>query len=434
VIVNNSSFMNGTRKIRNFYLLILISIVFLSNSCKKTEPEQQIVIGTSVITKISLFSARSGGFIGSGSATEYGVCWSSHSGPTISDSLTSDGSGAGNFISQLNGLEPGHLYYVRSYGTNGKGTIYGNEFSFTTLGKPPVAITKRPAWVENTYVIITGTVKSNLLRTDLYFEFGPDTNYGTKVEASDSYMLGTMDSITVTAGISYLTEFSTYHYRIVAENTLGKVYGNDITFKMSGTKGTVTDIDGNIYQTIVIGNQTWMAENLKTEHFKDGTDIPFVSDALAWLNLFKPGFCWQAGNPANKNRFGGLYNWYAADTKKLCPEGWHVPSRTEWNNIISSGLGASAGGKMKETGFTYWNSPNSGATNSSGFSARGAGLRLAGSDWWQIKEQGCWWSSTISIGDQIQAIHYYINYDDEVLHLSANWRECGMSVRCIEDE
>jgi uncharacterized protein (TIGR02145 family) len=128
--------------------------------------------------------------------------------------------------------------------------------------------------------------------------------------------------------------------------------------------GSMTDRDGNSYKTIHIGNQTWMVKNLSTTMFNDGTAIPIVNDASLWGNLLTPACCWQNNDPIRKVTYGVMYNWYAVNTGKLCPTGWHVSSDEEWTELTDY-LGSEkvAGGKLKESGFSHWKSPNAGATD-----------------------------------------------------------------------
>jgi uncharacterized protein (TIGR02145 family) len=138
-----------------------------------------------------------------------------------------------------------------------------------------------------------------------------------------------------------------------------------------------TDEDGNNYPIVEIGSQIWMAQNLKTKKFKDGTDIPLVSDAVAWDDLQSPGYCWYNNDEAsNKDTYGALYSGWAVWSEKLCPAGWVVPSNEDWT-ILTTFLGglSVAGGKLKETGFYHWSSPNTGATNETGFTALPGGVR-----------------------------------------------------------
>ncbi|MFH1179552.1 MAG: FISUMP domain-containing protein, partial [Candidatus Bathyarchaeota archaeon] len=116
---------------------------------------------------------------------------------------------------------------------------------------------------------------------------------------------------------------------------------------------TVTDIDGNVYRTITIGDQTWMMANLKTTRLNDGQEIPYVTDAREWATLSTPGYCWPNNDPSNKEDYVAMYNWYTVDTGRLAPVGWHVPSMEEWKTL-SEYLGGDsvAGGKLKEMNFS----------------------------------------------------------------------------------
>ena len=116
---------------------------------------------------------------------------------------------------------------------------------------------------------------------------------------------------------------------------------------------TITDIDGNVYRTIRIGDQEWMSENLKTTRYNDGQPIPNITDNSQWVNLTTPGYCWYNNNLSNKEIYGGLYNWYAVSAGNLAPEGWHVPSEAEWVSLIQFlGGEAIAGSRLEQMGFT----------------------------------------------------------------------------------
>jgi uncharacterized protein (TIGR02145 family) len=196
---------------------------------------------------------------------------------------------------------------------------------------------------------------------------------------------------------------------------------------------TVTDIDGNIYHTVTIGTQTWMAENLKVTRYNDGTPIPLVIDSAAWANLTTPGYCWYNNSITYKNPYGALYDWYTVATGKLAPTGWHVPTDSDWNVLINDiGDSSLAGGPLKEAGTTHWLPPNTAATNASGFTAIPGGYRdgtVANFDaigaygyWWSAPTGGATWSwdrgmSCIYAG--VFRADYYV--------------KCGLSVRCIRD-
>lgn len=195
--------------------------------------------------------------------------------------------------------------------------------------------------------------------------------------------------------------------------------------------GTMTDIDGNVYGTVRIGNQVWMVENLKTTRFNDGQEIPVVSDAFAWGNLSSPGMCWGNNNAANKEPYGGLYNWYAVDTAKLAPVGWHIPTEAEWKALaVYLGGVDIAGGKMKTT--TQWFSPNTGATNESGFSAIPVPYRnFDGILFWNIGDGAYFWSTDAF--DGAMAVGTHLVCDSRALYISEVSKKYGRSIRCVKN-
>ena len=188
----------------------------------------------------------------------------------------------------------------------------------------------------------------------------------------------------------------------------------------------VYDIDGNVYHTIKIGTQTWLAENLQTTRLNNGTLIPLVTDNAVWGNLTTPGYCWYVPS------YGALYNWHAVNTGKLAPAGWHVPSDAEWN-ILTIFLGGEgiAGGTMKEIGIAHWTTPNIGATNSTGFTALPGGLRDGTYDFRELRNAATFWSSSLS---QISNGWYrYLTYDKESIGRANGPKTLGLSVRCIKN-
>ena len=196
---------------------------------------------------------------------------------------------------------------------------------------------------------------------------------------------------------------------------------------------TVTDIDGNVYLTITIGTQVWMAENLKTARYNDGTPIPLVTGGPAWANLKAPGYCFY-NNDANANKaiYGAIYNWYTGNTGKLCPAGWHVPSDAEWTTLTNY-LGGenAAGGKIKESGISHWVTPNDGANNSSGFTALPAGYRQDDGSFYNINDDDYWWSSTVSTPGNSWGRN--VNYNYAYVTRDSYNKRFGYSVRCIRD-
>jgi uncharacterized protein (TIGR02145 family) len=237
--------------------------------------------------------------------------------------------------------------------------------------------------------------------------------------------------------ISGLTANATYYVRAYATSEAGTSYGNELSFTtpsdLTGEKGTVTDVDGNVYQTIGIGSQIWVAENLKTTKFNDGTSIPLVTDNTAWSLLFSPAYCWYNNDElSNKNTYGALYNWYTVGTGKLCPSGWHIPGDTEWT-VIEIFLGGPevAGGKMKIPGTKYWKSPNAGATNSSGFTSLPGGLRGSDGSFDYIRESNLFWTSS----GNYSTYAWYRAQDYLAIEITrgSNTVLWGGYIRCIRD-
>lgn len=193
----------------------------------------------------------------------------------------------------------------------------------------------------------------------------------------------------------------------------------------------VTDIDGNTYLPVTICNQTWTKSNLNVSHYRNGDEIPQVTDPTQWANLTTGAWCYYNNDPANGAIYGKMYNWYAInDPRGLAPQGWHVPTDTEWNTLISClGGNAVAGGKMKEVGTTYWSTPNLGATNSSRFTGLPGGQRNYFGNFETI-QIGSWWSSS-EIGNF--AYQRSIFYDTTTVVRSGLGKLTGIYVRCIKD-
>jgi len=207
---------------------------------------------------------------------------------------------------------------------------------------------------------------------------------------------------------------------------------------------TVVDIDGNIYNTVLIGNQCWMQENLKTTHYKNGVAIPTGLSDAQW-QATTSGACADYDNdPANTSAYGKLYNWYAVvDPNGLCPTGWHEPEDWEWNVLVKTidpsadttcvpcSQSLTAGGAMKEIGLTHWASPNTGATNSSGFKGLPGGSRYYNGPYYYVGSFGFWWSATQKSTSSAY-IRYLYYYDGSIARFNST-KDNGYSVRCVRD-
>jgi uncharacterized protein (TIGR02145 family) len=198
--------------------------------------------------------------------------------------------------------------------------------------------------------------------------------------------------------------------------------------------GTLTDIEGNNYKTVKIGTQIWMAENLRTTKYNDGTLIPIITDNSEWFNL-KTGGCCSYNNwtfPDSIATFGRLYNYYAINSNKLCPQGWHIPKDEDWAQLINYlGDGTNAGGKLKETGTTHWASPNNEAINSTGFTGLPGGGRYFEGKFYHFGNSGCFWSGTKYSG--MSGYCWLLESGVGALSNSNQLMEVGLSIRCIKD-
>ncbi len=212
-----------------------------------------------------------------------------------------------------------------------------------------------------------------------------------------------------------------------------------ITFQVqvSGVEtGTLTDVDGNIYNTVKIGNQWWMAENLKVKHYQNGDSIVYEPDIVNWY-LWNEGVCCSYyDRTSNAEIYGLLYSWYAAnDSRNMAPVGWHVPSDSEWQELVTTLGGDSiAGGKMKEASLNYWLEPNTLATNCSGFTGLPGGGRWGIGDF-NLGESAFFWTTTESnIGSGwfyglVNASQWTGRGDFE----NSLSKKYGFSVRCVKD-
>jgi len=408
------------------------------------------------ISLITATSAIGGGNIisdgdsSSLTVTARGVCWSTFPSPTIENSKTSDGVGGGRFTSKIDSLTAFTTYYVRAYATNGNGTIYGNDVSFTTQNGVVSLTTTVPSAITLNTATSGGTITSD--GGAPVTESGICWNTSQSPTTANNKTVNGSGSDTFTANITGLAPDTTYYVRAYAINSFGTSYGNEVSFTTLVLKGTVNDIDGNIYNFIAIGTQTWMVENLRTTKLNDGTSIPLVSDGTAWGALSSPGYCFYNNDVANKNIYGALYNWYTVNTNKLAPTGWHVPSDAEWttleNYLIANGYnydGTTTGNKIAKSlaATTLWKTSTTVGSigydltknNKSGFAALPGSMRYSSGPYSTIGkpgEEGIWWSS-MEDGAGLACFRSLSSSNIEVHRVSGSPKGHGLSVRCLLD-
>jgi uncharacterized protein (TIGR02145 family) len=310
----------------------------------------------------------------------------------------------------------------------------------TTTSSTPIASTSTASWPGPHWAVLRGQVNGNNQLTTVVFQYDTSKTYTHTISpVPDTTTRNYSVSFAVT--LTNLTPNTHYHYRITAVNESGIGNGSDVSFSTTDTSNvginfnpdltydSIYDSEGNKYRTIQIGTQTWMAENLKSTKFNDGTDIPFILDVTAWSALTTPGYCWYNSDSLG---YGALYNWYTVNTGKVCPEGWHVPSDEEWTTLTDFLGGKSvAGAKLRETGTSHWLDPNTGATNETGFTALPTGYRSYAGGFNNITKYGYWWTSTewASSSAWYRDVYYgYISVDR-----SNSNKRSGANIRCLKD-
>jgi uncharacterized protein (TIGR02145 family) len=397
---------------------------------------------------ITVVSAKSGGTITSqGGLTiiEKGIYWGTAPNPHQTGIKVQAGSGPAQFTVNLNNLSPGVTYYITAYAVNSAGTGYGDQKTFDTPKTIPEVTTTAASGITGESSTVGGVVVSdggyNVTERGIYWgtSANPELN-GTKLPIGS----GTGSFSTTLTGLSPNT---IYYLTAYAINQLGEDLGSMLTFAtkhniLSGniiynpslTYGSVTDIEGNTYKTIVIGTQTWFADNLRATKYNNGSPIPNVKESGIWINLTTPAYCWYNNDISTKDYIGALYNWFIVGAGNVCPEGWHIPSDSEWTQL-SDFLGGEniAGSKMRETGLTHWETPNEGATNSSGFTAVPGGQRYDSDGSFNgLFEHDVWWSSTEynTIKPYYRSVAYMNTY---LFRGYGSLKTKGFSVRCIKN-
>ncbi len=254
---------------------------------------------------------------------------------------------------------------------------------------------------------------------------------GDQIIAGEKVFTGTVIG-TINANNAIVSNVAT---PVQDQDAVNKAYVDSLNTKISEMEtiaSGVWDINGNHYNVVKIGSQIWMKENLRATKFNDSTDIPYVSDNTEWSSLSTPGYCLYSNASTYYYPYGFLYNWYAVNTSKLCPTGWHVPSDAEWT-VLTDYIGGDslAGIRLKETGTSHWETPNSFATNEYEFNALPGAGRLSDGNYTGINRYGNWWTSESY--DTESAWGREMAYNDNSINRGYPSNKVGVSVRCIKD-
>lgn len=425
-------------KNRRFPAIILLSLfitgtLFLSSCAKDPTLPVLTTVEARDITINSVTVAVNVTSDGGAEVTARGVCWGTAAGPELDDNFKASGTGSGEFTCAITGLDPNTEYHVRAYAENSVGVAYGNEVTFTTGIAPPSVTTGQVSGVTNNTAVCEGTVTYNggtaTVEKGVCWSTSPGPDY------EDSRITASSGGDTYSCTMTNLLQGTRYYVRAYVKNGGGIAYGEQIEFL---TK--LADIEGNLYGVVIIGNQTWMSENLKTTKLNDNTVIPDIPDDSTWVHLTTPAYCWLRNDIQYKDIYGALYNWFTVETGKLCPSGWHVPTDDEYKTLeqtlgmpaaqldLMEWRGTDQGSKMKST--TGWAEGENG-NNSSGFSALPGGYRWAKNGAFNgIGMITYFWSSELN-----ETYGWYRRLDgpNSDVYRSGTSKTGGKYIRCVKD-
>jgi len=394
-----------------------------SSKSKIRNPQSEILSYAPIdCTAIGVSIVSATVYSSTGSSLTTGGPWScsDHSG-----NITSVPAGSDRKLAIFGKDSSGNILY---YGEQTGITVVDGQTSSTVTvtvtptGSAPSAPTGVTATAGNGQVSISWSPVSGATSYNIYWSTatGVTKTTGTKITGATS-------SYTHTG----LTNGTTYYHVVTAVNSYGE---SSESSQVSETPLTVGDVDNNVYNTVTIGTQIWFKENLKVTRYRNGDTIGTTAATKDISGETSPKYQWAYnGDEGNVATYGRLYTWYAAtDSRAVCPTGWHVPTNAEWTTLEDYLGGSSvAGGKMKEAGTTHWDSPNTSADNSSGFTALPGGSRFSDGSFSYMGYYGYWWSATegSASGAWTYGLYYSIGY---VNHDSID-KYRGFSIRCVRD-
>ncbi len=395
----------------------LAVFMILLLACESLDLASANKVTTSKMSYISETKAYGGGSIVNGGKTSVssrGICWDIQPMPTIENNKTLDGVGDGNFISVITDLIPNTTYYVRAYAGNSHGVSYGNEVVFKTNGsKIPILETSAISNRSATQCISGGNISFEGF--DKVSSRGVCWSVNNPPTISDFKTIDGNGVGDFVSEISGLNPTDSYYIRAYATNSKGTAYGNLLYLK--AFQNTVSDIDGNIYNTVSIGTQVWTLENLKVTRYQNGEPIENIKDNALWNHTESGAYCDYDNEPENSDSYGRLYNWFAAsDIRNIAPDGWRVATYEDYQILVDY-LGGpwKADENMKNGSF---NALKGGKRNRDGlFQEKGVNPYF-----WSSTEyhEGSKWAR-------------FLVLDGGVLDINNLSKNYGFSIRCVRD-
>ena len=456
-----------TRKKKILFSLavpILLGIVILLSfvsTCQRFEPELILEITTDSIETLPGGAYKLTGSVvsfGQEKITQHGFCWSESRNPTTEGAVANLGpkESKGSFTYTINYVDRGTTFFIRAFAETNDGIKYGIEKSLVTPAPGLPTLTT----AEVIKVIFSSAQGGGNVIDDGGAEVtarGVCWSTFENPTLSDNITTDGTGTGSYTSSMTGLTLFTRYYVRAYAINSAGIAYGDEVNFRTQWDNSTITDYDGNVYNTIQIGDQVWMQENLKVTRSSVGSPISYVAGGTDWDSLTDTdkAYCWYDNNSSNGETYGLLYTWAASmngastsssnpsEVQGVCPNGWHLPSDTEWKQLEmhlgmsqaeaddSALRGTTEGGKLKETGTTHWISPNTGATNESGFTALPGGTCQSNGSFVILGTGATFW--TASEGDATVALYRGLGNTYSEVRRVFYKKNSGFSVRCVKD-
>jgi uncharacterized protein (TIGR02145 family) len=379
---------------------------------------------------------------------ERGFCWATTPDPTIDENKRASGGGIGVYTALITNLLPNTNYHVRAYAINDAGITYGNEIQFTT--NPPetlpeietLNISGLNQWTAISGGIILHDGGGTISERGICWSTFPNPT----VSHHKTFYYNVADTFSIK--MHSLAHGKTYYVRAFVKNLAGIAYGNEVSFTTlqigASCPGmpTVTDVEGNVYTTLQAGEFCWLRENLRVTKFRDGSDISRISN-----NTSVPAYTWYDNYAPHL--YGALYNWYAVNSQAgICPEGWHVATRAEWDHLfpymnkiaeihnLEERITTVKSSRIEPTAHPRWDQGGIAGNDLGNFSALPGGIRRSPYGFLRVGRSAYWWTSdsyTVNPVYPDRAFSAQIYNDKEFIYTPLEHQSSHLSVRCVKD-